>query len=238
MNKYIFLFIFILNFLVGSLLYGAASDEYGSDSFRMSQQDTLQAKQILYTGKVWRKYFNRIEGDQFLFSSDLLPGVVTISGKSFGNINIRYDIYNDEILTPVNNWAFLQINKEKVDSFNFFFHNKVFHFANIRQDSLEGIKGYVNVLYKGETSLYVKYKKEIDHFAVENKFDKFYETHIIYLVKDNIAYPITGKRDLLRISGEYQVQIKNFIKKSKLKISKKKPESFIPVVAFYESIYR
>ena len=140
------------------------------------------------------------------------------------------------MLVPKNDGAILQLNKEMVDSFSLVFNTRNILFQNTHPDSLHDIKGYVNVLYKGKSSLYVKYKKEIQLLAVDDKYDLFYQTDRIYFVKNGIAYQITSKRDLLKVLYEDKTQIKDFIKKNKLKISKKTPESFIPVIRYYDSL--
>lgn len=236
MNNYNFLFIFFFTIFVRSGLYGAGYGDYESVSIKMRQQDTLRENQILFNGREWRNHYYRMKGDQFLFTTQFVPGTVTINGRSFTNISIRYDIYSDEIITLTKHGEILQMNKEVVDSFNIIYQNKIYHFTNIQQDLGKGFNGYVNVLYNGETTLYVKYKKKIQKLAVENKFDMFYEIYNIFFVKDSIVYLITSKSDLFDILIEDKVQIKNYIKKNRLKVSKKKPESLIPVIAFYESI--
>jgi hypothetical protein len=82
----------------------------------------------------------------------------------------------------------------------------------------------------------VKYKKEIDLLAVDEKYDLFYQLYRVYFVKDGVAYQLTGKRDILNILPEDKTKIKDFIRKNKLKISKKIPESFIPVIRYYDSL--
>jgi hypothetical protein len=206
------------------------------DLFKISQQDPHKENQILYNGKVWRNLYYNVRGDQFLFSRDYLPGSLTINGKSYKNLNISYDICNDEIIIPTDHGTILQLNKEMVDSFSLVSENKIYRFVNTREDSLAGIKGFVNVLYKGKSALYIKYKKEIQPLAVDNKYDLFFQTYRIYFFKEGTIHQITSKRDLLKLLYEDKTQIKNFIRKRNLKISKKVPESFIPVIRYFDSI--
>ena len=236
MSRYVFPFIFFLAIFSRPGLYGIGPNDSESVRFNIIEQDTLKENQILYNGRVWRNRYYKVREDQFLFSNEFLTGTLSINGITFKNLSIRYDIYNDEIMTPTNHGAILQLNKEMVDSFTIIFENKTYRFTKLREDSVKGFKGYVNVLYKGKTALYVKYKKEIELLAVERKFDMFYQTHRIFFVKDSIVHPVTGKSDLLKVLNEDKVQIRDFIKKNRLKISKKRPESFIPVIGYYNSI--
>jgi hypothetical protein len=235
MNRRKLFYLFVFVFFAGP---GQISSLAFGDSIpiKMIQQDPVRENQVLYNGKVWRNMFTNVRGDQFLFSKDYLPGSVTVNGKTFKNLNINYDIYNDEITTPKNNGAILQLNKEMVDSFSLVFEFKTFRFKNTDEDSIPGITGFVNVLYEGESALYVKYKKEIDLLAVDDKYDLFFQTHKIYFFKKGMVYQINGKSDLLKALEEDKARIKAFMKKNGIRVSKKEPGSFVPVIRYYDSL--
>lgn len=234
--KIFFIFLYLFSFSSVSFLSGSCPNISDSVSLILVKQDTLLKDQLLYNGRIWRNKYYRIRENEFLFSKDFLYGSLTINEQEFNNLSIRYDIYNDEIMIQTNHGVILQLNKEMVDSFNIVFNNETFRFARIQEDSLKGFKGYVNVLYKGRSSLFVKYKKEIDLLAVDNKFDLFFQTHRIYLMKDNNVFPVSSKGNLLKLLSEDKEQIRNYIKKNKLKVSRTKPQSFVPVIKFYDNI--
>ena len=123
-----------------------------------------------------------------------------------------------------------------VDSFTLVYSFKTYYFKNTQDDSLPGIKGFVNVLYLGNSALYIKYKKEIQLLAVDDKYDLFFQTQKIYFVKKGTVYQISGKRDLFKALPENKTQLKEYIKKNGIKISKKTPESFVPVIRYYDSL--
>jgi hypothetical protein len=202
----------------------------------LNEPDTLKENQTLYIGKMWSNKYTNTKGDQFLFSREFLPGSLTINGSFYRNILINYDIYNDEILIPKNNSSIVQLNREMVDSFSIINNNITYRFVNAQMDSTSDIKGYVNQLYKGKSILYVKYKKEIEELAVDDKYDLFYRTYRIFFLKDGMIYQVTSKSDLLKILKEDKTKIKDFMKKNKLKVSKKDPDSFVPVIRYYDSI--
>jgi hypothetical protein len=200
-------------------------------------QDTVKDNQLLFNGRDWRNQYYRIKGDQFLFSPEFLPGYLTISGKEFNNLLLRYDIYSDEIMIPTRHGSLLQLNKEMIDSFSIIFLDKTYHFIKIKNDSIKALNGYVNVLYNGRTSLFVKYKKEIELLAVDRKYDLFYQTHKIYIIKDSVISQVTGKGDIFnQLNKDEKTKIKSFITSNKLHLSKKNPESLIPVIRYYDSI--
>jgi len=234
--KNIILFIFLNAVSFGSWLYGLTPASTDFPSINLDQQDTLKENQILYNGRMWRNLYAIIREDQFFLSSNLLPGSVTISGETFKNINIRYDIFNDEIMTQANTGLILQLNKEMVDSFTILFQNKTYRFTKVLEDSVKGFQGYVNVLVAGKSSLYVKHRKEIAILAVDNKYDLFFQTQKIFFAKDGVIYFLSGKGQLLNLMEDHKLQVRGYIKKNRLKFSKKDPESFIPLVRYYNSL--
>jgi hypothetical protein len=203
---------------------------------KITLRDTLEENQGLYIGRIWQNLYYLVEEGQFLFSRMFLPGTVTIGGKNFNNVLLKYDIYKDEILTPLDSGGILQLNKEMVDSFSIFFQDRSYRFIRMKEDSTKAAARYFNVLYQGKTSLYLRYSKKIDKTPLQGHDDRFYELVQPYFVKANIIYPIDGKGDLLKILNKEKTPIKSFIKKNRLSISGKEPESFIPVIRYYDSI--
>ena len=195
--------------------------------------DTLKENQLLYNGRIWKNIYFNVEGDQFLFSKTFMPGSIVVRGNQFRDISIMYDIYNDEIIIPFNKGGIIQINKQMVDSFSVQFQNKKYLFTKIKIDSLYG---YVHIIYKGKTALYVRYTKNIEKLADQGKYDKFYQENQTLFVKDDKVYPLTGKRDLLNILHEDKEAVNGFIKKNRIKISKTDPESLVPVIRYLDTL--
>lgn len=232
MNKNVFLSIILLALASISGLCSVP----GYPAAGPVQTGPIKDYQILYSGKEWHNHYTAIKGDQFLFSKEFVPGTVSINGKTYIDISLNYDIYNDEILIPADKGIILQLNKEIIDSFTLAFDNKVYKFFNTDKDSLVNIKGFVKVLYEGKSRLYVKYKKEIQPLAVEDKYDLFFRTYRVYFVREGTVNQISSKNELFKVLKDRKIQIKDFMKKNKTKISKKDPESFIPVIRYYDSL--
>jgi hypothetical protein len=239
MNRIAFVWIFLLTISSKDCLLSIGNHESVTFNLNRSEQDTLKENQNLYTGKVWKNNFHRINGDQFLFTNYFLPGSVSTNGKTFKNLSIRYDIYSDEIMIPVDFEEIVQLNKEMIDSFSITFENKIYRFSKIAEDSLnsiKGLKGYLYVLYQGASALYIKYGKYILPNITDKSDGDFIQTHKIYLVKDKIVNEISTKNDLYKVLDADKVHIKDYLKNNKIKVSKNRPESFVPVIRFYDSI--
>jgi hypothetical protein len=241
MKRSLFVWIILLAFTSGGCLYGIGIQNTRTFISDINEQDTLNENQNLYSGKVWKNMYRRINGDQFLFTNYFLPGTVSAYGKTFGNLLIRYDIFSDEIMIPVDREEIVQLNKEMIDSFSITFENKVYNFSKVNDERLntnKGAKGYFYVLYNHESALYVKFKKDISPHTTDKSDGTFLQTQKIYLVNDNSVHPLSGTNDLFRALKTDEVKIKNWLKTNKLKVSKKRPESFVPAIRFYDSLHQ
>ena len=236
MQKPTILILLAIFIFAGFDAYGKISCYTGHNRISASAADTIKENQVLYNGRLWRNIYFTVQGDQFLFSKEFLPGSVSINGKTFSNIVLKYDIFEDEIITPADTGGIVELNKEMVDSFNISFQNKKYQFVTIRRDSSKRSKSYFNILYTGKSALYLKYDKKISKLEVEGKYDKFYQVSRIYLVKGSIFLPVTGKSELMKILSDNKDLVKDFIGKNRLNISVKEPESIIPVIRYYDSI--
>jgi hypothetical protein len=203
------------------------------------EQDTLKEYQSLYSGKVWKNKYRRINGDQFLFADYFLDGTVTANGRTYKNLKIKYDIYSDEILIPVDLEEIVQVNKEIIDSFSISYEHRVYHFEKIDVDSLKNtndFNGYFRVLYKEKSALYLKYRKQISPNITDKSDGDFIETDKVWLKKDNIIYPVMSENDLLSALKIDKNTLKNYLRSNKVKYSKKNPESLVPIIRYYDSI--
>jgi hypothetical protein len=201
-----------------------------------NQPDSDPENQNLLNGRIWNNIYYMVENDQFLFSDQFLPGSVTMRGKTYNNLKVKYDIFRDEILTPYNLGGVLQINKELVDSFSVFSQGRTYHFIRFTSDSLTDFDGYVNILYKSKSALYVKYTKKIDKQKLEGEYDKFYQVEKIILIRDGIVFPVSGKSDLYKAFGGKKEQVRAFVRSNKLYLSNKDPVGYIPVLRYFDSL--
>lgn len=219
-------------FLIISAFLPSGHNRFPAASF--IQQDTLKESQSLYNGRLWRDLYSRIDGDQFLFSSEFIPGSVAMEGRVFTGVPLAYDIFKDQLITQTRHGLALQLNKEMVDSFSLTFNGKDYYFE--RTDSTSEYSGYMNVLYEGRSSLMVKYKKNIELLAVDKKYDQFYQVQRMYLVRDKSVDQFSGKLEFMKLLGEHKKQVRAFMKKNRINAVKVNPESFVPLIEYYDQI--
>lgn len=191
---------------------------------------------LITNGRIWRNQYLGIKGNPYFLSGEFLYGDITFNGKKFTDRVLRYDIYNDEVVMWVNNSVTIFLNKEMVDEFDIYYQGEKHHIVNMGEGSDSLLSGYVNVYYDGPTPLYVKYRKEIEILAVDNKYDLFVQVHRIYLKKDDLTVQIKSLRKLYETLIDKKAELKDFVRKSHQRIIRKEPGSFIPLLEYYDKI--
>ena len=204
--------------------------------FSPEEQDTIPDKQLLFNGRIWRNLYSNILGDQFLFSKVWLKGEVVINDITFKNVPLRYDIFNDQLISMINQGILIQLNKELIKGFILVFENKNYLFENLGNGTGDSFNGFGQVLYKGKTCFVMKQIKKIELLAVDNKYDEFYQKQNLFILKDGNFFHISGKKDLIKALSDREEELRKFIRENKIRIKKKDPESFIPVIKFYDSL--
>jgi hypothetical protein len=203
-----------------------------STVIQQNPSDTL----FLLNGRIWHNQFSKVQGDQYFLSGDFLKGSLSFNGRQFNGLNLKYDIFNDELILKIENQPIIFLNKEMADSFDLIFADRSYHIINAGTDTLSTLRGFVNVLYDGPSALYVKYFKQILPLAVEGKYDLFYQDHHIYIRKGTEVIPVSGRRELQNLLEDKKKEIREYLKSNRLKVKRKEPDTFIPVLEFYDSM--
>lgn len=190
---------------------------------------------LLLNGRIWMNQYSKVTGNQFFLSGEYLKGSVFIKGHRYDDLDLKYDICNDELVLKYGTWPVIFMNKELVDSFSLSF-DKVYKIINTGRDKSSVFSGYVNLLYEGPTSLYVKFTKKVYPLGDNGLYDLFVEKHFVFLKKDGETISVSTRRKLLKLLGDKKRDIQHFIKSNGYRISPGKPETLVPVLEFYDRI--
>ncbi len=228
-------FFFRITLLLLTGLTFLGSDLTGRNIIR-EPQDTLQGKQFLYNGRIWWNQHIKVRGHAYYLSGEFLPGNVIINGNEYKDLQIKWDIFSDEVVLFVNPKTIIFLNRERINSFTLYYENIVHSVRNFGSDSAGVINGYASVLYEGPSAFYVKFFKKIEPLAEEKKYDRFFQAHRMYIFHNGKLMPFSNKRGLLDILEDRKRELQVFIKENRRGISRKDPFSFIQVIRYYDSL--
>jgi hypothetical protein len=224
----------VICILIFSILQNMSLDAFPVHSTITREDDP--DKKALLNGRLWWNKYSKAVGDQFFLSGSFLKGSVVFNGIQYTELDLKYDIANDELIFTSENHPVICLNKEMVDSFTLEFQNRKYNAFNAGNDTSSVLKGYVNLLYNGPSALYVKYIKKIYPLAVDGRSDLFAEEHHVFLNTADGIVLIKGKRQLFNLLKEKKKELIHFIRANKLKCNFKNPESITPVVQYYDKL--
>jgi len=234
MNRVIFSILLFISSFTGRDLLAAGFGCKICDHFIV--QDTARNRQILYNGQIWRNSNPGIKGNPFFVTDVFLPGTIRVSGHLFSNVELKYDICSDEVLVEKDFDKIIQENKEMTDFFSLSIGNKVYRFIRIQNDTLKYFSGYVNELYKGRYSFYVKYIKEVISIINGKYLGEFNQISRMFILKDDRVWPVKKLSDVCIATKTEKSVLRSFIKRNKLTVTRKDPESFVPVIQYIDSM--
>lgn len=166
-------------------------------------------------GELYKEKYRKKKGNHNFFLTDQFKkGNIKYDGNYFYNINLKYDLVDDAIIlnfSNLNQSISIICEKKNISSFEI----DKFHFVNTEE------YGFVEVLLSKENfSIFKKHKKikkEIkDEGVMYYTFkDKREELILFY---QNIYYPVSSKKDFIKIfPEEKQYIIEFFHEKNKFK---------------------
>ena len=208
-----------------------------------SSQGYAQVKtggdQYLLNGRIWHNKFQKVSGNQFFLTNTFLKGSVTLNGRKYNDLDLLYDIADDELILKPESYPVIIMNKEFIDSFTLHNGERTFKIINERTDTFVVHRGYINVLYEGPSAFYVKYRKRIQPLAVDGISDLFFQETRMYIRQDTAMVRVERKRDILNLLKDKTKEVKDFIRIQRIngfRLSVKDPDTVIPVLKYYDSL--
>ena len=160
-----------------------------------------------------------IDGSPYLHD-EFQEGVVFYDGKyEFSNLQLRYNLYNDEIEYKENNVVMAIVGQEKIDKV--IINDEAFIY--IKKGTLKSLSGLVKMWNKETPSVITKMgveflKKEPAKPYVEALPDRFERSHSKhYMLKSETEIEkITSVKKLIKYLGNYEPELTEFSKKEKI----------------------
>lgn len=234
MRKIIFLLIingFIANISAQNL--DQRITEWDLQTFSVGKTNLLTNMDALYEG---------VKGTPYFIEDWKTGDISFLDGTEIIQINIRYNIYEDELeFKNSTSGQIFVIDRKRINGFrlNEPGDSLYFEYFNLKPDK-PGEKSFVQVLYRGETRLLLKHKKQFiraDYqgaYANGNKYDEYKDDKDYFLVtdKETIQRIKLNKKSVLKALGDNQSALKEFSLKNKIDFSN--PGDIVKLLVFYD----
>nr|WP_299385493.1 hypothetical protein [Allomuricauda sp.] len=197
-------------FGIGVSMHGQESQEV--DYYNLYDQAVGVENTGLYQGIIYSERYRTInENTQYFKDRDFVKGSVCYEGQCYYDLDLKYDVFNDEVLLKLITTAgggTLQLFKDKIDTFTI----GGLQFVKLDAEKVPGLNlyGFYAITYEGPYyTLYTKYTKK--SFDRKDRSSLYYEFltgpsehvllyndnyHIVNSKKDNILVFPNMKKDI------------------------------------------
>ncbi len=189
----------------------------------------------LLNGRIWYNRYSKVQGTPYFLSDQFLKGSVSFNGIKYYDLDLKYDIYNDELILRIENRPIIILNKEMVDHFDLFSGERIHHFINTGNDTSSILSGYVNLLYNGPSALFVKYSAIIFPLGADGRYDLFSQAHRVFVRTGTEIVPVRRKRGLMNLTGPWRKETKDHLRRSHQRIIRKEPSTFVPLLEYLDA---
>ena len=203
------------------------------DSLR-ADFDKLYGLDVLLTNG--KKYFpdnNPVIGNPFWRSNDPFLADLTISGKTFKNQSIKYNLNKQEFLLLYTNYNGQQgqiiLNTSAIDSVNTGTYKFILNvFPEIKQQ-------FVQLIHQGHISCYIGWYKELkfNTLGPYAGFEYTKDFRMPYLVYDGKVYHFINKASFLRIFNlKERASIRKYISSNRFRFRKMDENNLRKLIAY------
>lgn len=206
----ILLFGFLLNI---SNLYSQSNKE---ESFNNWFDNSVGKENLnINNGPSYRDNYVTIgDNNMYYIANKFMKGSVTSDGQTYYDLNIKYDLYRDQlIINPIGDskYSSIAVIQDKISAFSV--NGKNFVKLNKEVSPLPQLTtGYyeLNVLREG-FNFYIKHFKKIESKTQDLKaYSYFTEDNTYFIFYNNTYYASNSKSDVLKIFPTLKKQINDF----------------------------
>lgn len=171
---------------------------------------------LLYNGILYKSYYpSNVKGHQYLMGPEYLNGEVTIRNVQFKNLDLNFDIYNQQLLLSTKNASeAIMISQVWLESFSIGKLN--FRYYNLPSQT----KHLFQVIENDSIQLLYYWKKDMQPESVNgSKNLVFIKKRESMLLKNSTLYKYNNNSSFRQLfSKEKQESIKKYMKLHKIKI--------------------
>jgi hypothetical protein len=191
----------------------------------------------LYNGSEYPGYdFQFKKGSPFFLTDRFTRADILYDGILYKDVSILYDDLKD-ILVLEDSLYPIQLHSRRVAEFNISGHHFMRPEKNDLNNSISDQQFY-ELLFDGKISIFKKQVKTIvqDISANEGVEKSIVESDNYYIKRHGVFNLIRDQNDLIRVLNDREKEIRDFLKKNKLKFRKNKENTLLQVAGYYEQI--
>jgi len=216
--KFFFIILIFFSFL-GQLVAQTTNVSKATIHWRTLFDNSYGPDHNLINGRKYIDYRPNSVGHPFLGENKIYPGTVVINQRTYKDLNLKYDIYNQELIVRYTDFSgannLIVLNKEFVSEFiigNHYFKRYV-HPNDGSQ--------FNEVIASGEISCLWYWKKNMTHSvtSVENYYNYMPERKETFLLIDDQFYKYKGTHSfVMQIPESIKEEVTKYIRRNRIRV--------------------
>ncbi len=193
-----------------------------------------QFSQNLYNGRIYFLYDNRSEEHQFFNDREWSYGAVKFDGQRFDSVQLKLDIYKQELLVHHLNGDHMILQPEKVTDFIIQGHQFKRLIADKEIDASMNT-GFYDIVYSGKSQLLVFRKKDRQEKIDDRRVIALYPQKDKFYIFRNGAYKhVHSKKSVLALFPGSERSLKRGLRAKQLSYRKNREEAILTMVQQFD----
>lgn len=191
----------------------------------------------LYSGSLYVGMSVKTKGFPYFKNERVSVGNILYDDFYYQNVLLLYDIIKDEVIVEdYNKSNLLKLSAEKISQFSFSGHL----FIKLIKDSSEHPipkTGFYELLYSGNTKVYVKRKKTAQEVnSGGGIITEIEEKNFYYINKGNEYFQVTSKASILNALKGHKKELSRYMKTFNFKYSGNREKSILLLVDKFDKL--
>ncbi len=208
-------------FLVSFLIINTFSLQSQTNSDRINNYNWFDSKigienTGIYNGIIYKEKFRTENGNhKYYLTSQFINGNIIYNGQPYYNVEMKYDIYEDNLIIKLHDeseYSIIQLINDKVDEFSI--NNHKFLKISEKHENFfnEAISGFYEISYQSKhlklLKKHIKSRKEriVGNFV----YSQFKDESEYFIFFNDGYYKINSKKYLIKLFPELKKNINNF----------------------------
>lgn len=191
----------------------------------------------LVNGEFYYPHQKNARNHPFYLKESWVRGSVNISGETYNNLLLRYDIHTDQLLLLhiADGAELIELNKNNIHSFTL--ENAYFiHLDSRGEGKGKDISaGFYQEVYMGELHLYARWVKKR---TINSGFlpDEFKQEVDLLLIRGDTCHHIKNNKALKNILADRKKEVGKYMKNNNIHVRHTSPEKVGMVLSYYETL--
>jgi hypothetical protein len=229
--------LYLLSFSIQAQQKDSTAVDFAAAKAIAFYNEAIKIQSGLFVGSQYKTPARTNDDHPFYRDFDWQQGSVIYNGEQYDKADMLYDVYNDDLIVEnYYNGNEIVLVKEKVSAFSI--GNDKFVKVSAAEAS-KGLpsEGFYRLCNSGQTKVLARHWKSREERVESTKLEIYFTPHVrFYVLHDGNYHKVSKRAELIKLFADKKSEVRSFIQKEHLTISRKNGEAIAVVAQFYDSL--